>query len=53
MGQRPKSKFCDQSNGDPVSVETIQMETGKPFVHTFSMRQNDVYFVKLLPSAVK
>ena len=42
-----------QSNGDPVSVETIQIETGKPFARTFSMRQNDVYFVKILPSRVK
>ena len=42
-----------QSNGDPQSVETIQIETGKPFVRTFSMRQNDVYFVKLRPLAVK
>jgi len=38
-----------QSNGNPESVETIQIETGKPFVRTFPMRQNDVYFVKLLP----
>jgi xylan 1,4-beta-xylosidase len=42
-----------QSEGDPESVETIQIETGKPFVRTFSMRQNDAYFVKLLPSRVK
>jgi hypothetical protein len=39
----------EQSNGDPESVETIQIETGKPFVRTFSMRQNDVYLVKILP----
>lgn len=38
-----------QSDGDPESVETIQIETGKPFVRTFSMRQNDVYFVKVRP----
>ena len=38
-----------QSNGDPESVETIQIENNKPFVRTFSMRQNDVYFVKLMP----
>ena len=42
-----------QSNGDPQSVETIQVETGKPFVRTFDMRQNDVYFVKLRPLGVK
>jgi len=42
-----------QSNGDPESVETIQIEAGKPFVRTFPMRQNDVYFVKLLPLGVK
>jgi xylan 1,4-beta-xylosidase len=39
----------EQSNGDPNSVETIQIETDKPFVRTFPMRQNDVYFVKLRP----
>ena len=38
-----------QSSGDPQSVETIQIEPGRPFVRTFSMRQNDVYFVKLRP----
>ena len=43
----------EQSNGNPESVETIQIETGKPFVRTFSMRQNDVYFVKILPMEVK
>jgi xylan 1,4-beta-xylosidase len=37
------------SNGDPESVETIQVESGKPFVREFQMRQNDVYFVKLAP----
>jgi xylan 1,4-beta-xylosidase len=39
----------EHSNGDPKSVETIQIETGMPFVRTFSMRQNDAYFVKILP----
>ena len=43
----------EQSDGDPELVETIQIETGKPFVRTFSLHQNDVYFVKLLPMAVK
>jgi xylan 1,4-beta-xylosidase len=43
----------EQSSGDPESVETIQIEAGKPFVRTFNMRQNDVYFVKLLPMGVK
>lgn len=43
----------EQSNGDPNSVETIQIETGKSFVRTFDMRQNDVYFVKLQPLGVK
>jgi xylan 1,4-beta-xylosidase len=42
-----------QSNGDPETVETIQIEAGKPFTRTFSMRQNDVYFVKLEPLAGK
>ena len=42
----------EQSNGDPNSVETIQVETGKPFVHTFHMRQNDVFFVELRPLGV-
>ena len=37
------------SSGDPESVETIQVEAGKPFVREFHMRQNDVYFVKLQP----
>jgi xylan 1,4-beta-xylosidase len=39
----------EQSSGSPQTVETIQVEAGKPFVRTFPMRQNDVYFVKLLP----
>lgn len=39
----------EQSNGDPESVQAIQVETGKPFTREFPMRQNDVYFVKLLP----
>jgi xylan 1,4-beta-xylosidase len=39
----------EQSNGEPESVETIRIETGRPFVRSFSMRQNDVYFVKILP----
>jgi xylan 1,4-beta-xylosidase len=43
----------EQSNGGPESVETIQIETGKPFVRTFPMRQNDVYFVKLLPMGAR
>lgn len=38
-----------QSDGKPESEETIQMEAGKPFTRTFNLRQNDVYFVKLLP----
>ena len=42
----------EQSNGDPQSVEIIQIETGKSFVRTFSLRQNDVYFVKLRPLGV-
>ncbi|MGH7995940.1 MAG: GH39 family glycosyl hydrolase [Opitutaceae bacterium] len=43
----------EQSDGDPESVETVQIEPGKPFVRNFSMRQNDVYFVKLRPLDVK
>lgn len=43
----------EQSNGDPATVETIQVEAGKPFVRTFAMRQNDVYFVKLTPLGTK
>ena len=39
----------EQSNGDPESVETIQIETARPFVRTFALRQNDVYFVKITP----
>jgi xylan 1,4-beta-xylosidase len=39
----------EASSGDPESVETIQVEAGKPFVREFHLRQNDVYFVKLLP----
>jgi xylan 1,4-beta-xylosidase len=38
-----------QSNGDPETMETIQIEAGRPFTRTFAMRQNDVYFVKLEP----
>lgn len=43
----------EQSKGDPESVETIQIESGKPFVRTFSMRQNDVYFVRVQPMEAK
>jgi hypothetical protein len=39
----------EQSSGSPQTVETIQIEAGKPFVRTIPLRQNDVYFVKLLP----
>jgi xylan 1,4-beta-xylosidase len=42
-----------QSNGDPETVETVYVEAGKPFTRTFSMRQNDVYFVKLEPLSEK
>ncbi|HEY1662143.1 MAG TPA: glycoside hydrolase [Verrucomicrobiae bacterium] len=38
-----------QSSGDPISAETLQIEAGKPFIRTFNMRQNDVYFVKISP----
>jgi xylan 1,4-beta-xylosidase len=38
-----------QSSGDPETVETVRVESGKPFNRTFNMRQNDVYFVKLEP----
>jgi len=37
------------SGGSPQIVETIQIEKGKPLVRTFPLRQNDVYFVKILP----
>ena len=37
------------SKGDPQTRETIRIKTGKPFVRTFPLRQNDVYFVKILP----
>jgi xylan 1,4-beta-xylosidase len=43
----------EQSSGDPESVATIQIEAGKPFTRTFNLRQNDVYFVKLLPMGAK
>jgi xylan 1,4-beta-xylosidase len=43
----------EQSKGDPQSVEPIRIETGKPLVRTFSMRQNDVYFVKILPLRIE
>jgi len=39
----------EASNGDPEDVETIHVEKDRPFVRTFEMRQNDVYFVKLFP----
>ena len=39
----------EASNDDPEDVETIQVKNGQPFVRAFEMRQNDVYFVKLLP----
>ena len=39
----------EQSSGSPQTVETVQIEEGKPFVRTFPLRQNDVYFVKILP----
>jgi xylan 1,4-beta-xylosidase len=41
------------SSGDPETVETIHVNAGKPFTREFSMRQNDVYFVKLIPLASK
>jgi xylan 1,4-beta-xylosidase len=41
-----------QSSGSPQTVETIQIEEGKPFVRTFPLRQNDVYFVKILPAGL-
>jgi xylan 1,4-beta-xylosidase len=37
------------SGGSPKTVETIQIEKGQPWVRTFPMRQNDVYFVNVLP----
>ncbi|HEX3627205.1 MAG TPA: glycoside hydrolase [Verrucomicrobiae bacterium] len=37
----------EKSNGDPESVEIIRVKRGKPFVHEFAMRENDVYFVTL------
>ena len=43
----------EQSNGDPNSVETIQVLPGQPFVRTFHMRQNDVFLVKLQPLDVR
>jgi xylan 1,4-beta-xylosidase len=43
----------EASKGAPQTVETIRIDKGKPFVRTFSMRQNDVYFVKILPSRMK
>lgn len=39
----------DQGSGDPEWVETVRIDSAKPFVRTFQMRQNDVYFVKLRP----
>ncbi len=39
----------EQSKGSPQTVETIRIEAGQPFVRTFPLRQNDVYFIKLLP----
>ena len=39
----------EQSSGSPETVEAVQIEAGKPFVRTFPLRQNDVYFIKLLP----
>jgi xylan 1,4-beta-xylosidase len=43
----------EQSDGNPNSIETIQVEPDKPFVSRFHMRQNDVYFVKLRPLNVR
>lgn len=42
-----------QSDGKPETTETIRIKAGKPFTRTFPMRQNDVYFVKLLPMSRK
>lgn len=36
-------------DGRPKSVETVRIKKGRPFVRTFDLRQNDVYFVKLQP----
>lgn len=41
----------EQSNGDPESVETIHIKNARPFVRAFSLRQNDVFFVKISPIA--
>jgi xylan 1,4-beta-xylosidase len=41
----------EASNGDPWSVETIRIAPGRPFLRRFPMRQNDVYFVELVPLA--
>ena len=45
--------LCEQSNGDPDAVETIQVEPGKPFGRTIPMRKSDVDFVKIEPMDVK
>ena len=42
-----------KSSGDPETVETIQVEAGKPFTRAFPLRENDVYFVRLAPLAQK
>jgi xylan 1,4-beta-xylosidase len=43
----------EKTKGDPTLVTSFQIEKDKPFVHNFNLRQNDVYFVKLLPESGK
>jgi xylan 1,4-beta-xylosidase len=43
----------NESSGDPETVETIQVDAGKPFTRAFPLRENDVYLVKLTPLGQK
>lgn len=36
------------NNGDPVASEFIKIEEGKPFTKNLDIRENDVYFLKLI-----
>ena len=37
-----------QNDGSPVSTETINVKTNEPFVKELDLRENDVFFLKLI-----
>jgi xylan 1,4-beta-xylosidase len=45
--------LAEKSSGKPESVETVEVTAGKPWERVFPLRQNDVYFIKLVPVVLK